>query len=426
MLYHMREIAHAGLAPARAAADLTTRMLRHPDNPWRETAAARWLTAGFELFDNVTRRYDKPEWGLDSTLIDGVEVPVALDVIQREPFCDLLHFRRGAARDDPRLLVVAPMSGHYATLLRDTVRALLPNHDVYVTDWLDAAMVPLADGGFDLDDYIDYVIGFVHTLGPDTHVLAVCQPAVPVLAAVSVMAARKDPLAPRSMTLIGGPIDTRVSPTVPNDLAMNHPLEWFENNLLATVPATFPGFGRRVYPGFMQLSGFISMNIQRHVDAHQDFFNYLVQGDGDSAQQHRDFYREYLAVMDTSAEFYLQTISTVFQEHALPRGVMHHRGELVDPGAIEHTALLTIEGGKDDISGPGQTEAAQTLCCNLPAARKLHYVQPEVGHYGTFSGRRWRQLIVPVIGQFIRSSAGEQVAVKVPARRGAKKRASPP
>ena len=426
MLYHMREIAHAGLAPARAAADLSTRLLRHPDNPWRDTAAARWLSAGFELFENVTRRYDKPEWGLHGTLIDGAQVPVTIEVVQREPFCDLLHFGRGTARDDPRLLVVAPMSGHYATLLRDTVRALLPNHDVYVTDWLDAAMVPLVDGGFDLDDYIDYVIGFLHTLGPDTHVLAVCQPAVPVLAAVSLMAARKDPLAPPSMTLIGGPIDTRVSPTVPNDLAMNHPLEWFEKHLLATVPATFPGFGRRVYPGFMQLSGFISMNIQRHVDAHQDFFNYLVQGDGDSAQQHRDFYREYLAVMDTSAEFYLQTISTVFQEHALPRGVMHHRGERVDPGAIEHTALLTIEGGKDDISGPGQTEAAQGLCCNLPAARKLHYVQPEVGHYGTFSGRRWRESIVPVIGEFIRASAGAPVSAKAPASRGRKKRPSPP
>ena len=404
MLYHMREIAHASLAPARAAADLTGRILRHPANPWRESAPARWLAAGCEVFDNVTARYDKPEFDLHSTVIDGREVPVVEEVIQREPFCDLLHFRRLARRSDPRLLVVAPMSGHYATLLRDTVRALLPNHEVYVTDWLDAAMVPLADGGFDLDDYIDYVINFVHALGPDTHVLAVCQPAVPVLAAVSLMASRQDPLAPRSMTLIGGPIDTRRSPTVPNDLATTHPLSWFEKNLLATVPATYPGFGRRVYPGFLQLSGFISMNMQRHVDAHQEFFNHLVEGDGDSAEQHRAFYREYLAVMDTSAEFYLQTIQTVFQEHALPRGVMHHRGERVDPGAISHTALLTIEGGKDDISGPGQTEAAQDLCSGLPAARKLHYVQPEVGHYGTFSGRRWREQIVPVISKFIRSS----------------------
>jgi poly(3-hydroxybutyrate) depolymerase len=404
MLYHMREIAHASLAPARAAADLTGRILRHPANPWRESAPARWLAAGCEVFDNVTARYDKPEFDLHGTVIDGREVPVVEEVIQREPFCDLLHFRRLARRSDPRLLVVAPMSGHYATLLRDTVRALLPNHEVYVTDWLDAAMVPLADGGFDLDDYIDYVINFVHALGPDTHVLAVCQPAVPVLAAVSLMASRQDPLAPRSMTLIGGPIDTRRSPTVPNDLATTHPLSWFEKNLLATVPATYPGFGRRVYPGFLQLSGFISMNMQRHVDAHQEFFNHLVEGDGDSAEQHRAFYREYLAVMDTSAEFYLQTIQTVFQEHALPRGVMHHRGERVDPGAISHTALLTIEGGKDDISGPGQTEAAQDLCSGLPAARKLHYVQPEVGHYGTFSGRRWREQIVPVISKFIRSS----------------------
>lgn len=403
MLYHMREIAHAGLAPARIAAGFTSRLLRHPDNPWRQTAPARWLSAGCELFDSITRRYDKPGWDLHSTVIDGVAVPVTEEVVQREPFCDLLHFRRSAQRADPRLLVVAPMSGHYATLLRDTVRALLPNHEVYVTDWLDAAMVPLANGGFDLDDYIDYVIGFLHTLGPDTHVLAVCQPAVPVLAAVSLMATRQDPLAPSSMTLIGGPIDTRVSPTVPNDLAMEHPLDWFEKNLLGTVPATYPGFGRLVYPGFMQLSGFISMNIQRHVDAHQDFFNHLVEGDGDSADQHRAFYDEYLAVMDTSAEFYLQTIKTVFQDHALPRGLMGHRGEAVDPSAIQRTALLTIEGGKDDISGPGQTAAAQGLCSGLPPARKLHYVQPEVGHYGTFSGRRWREQITPLIGQFIRA-----------------------
>ncbi|HCO43100.1 MAG TPA: polyhydroxyalkanoate depolymerase [Gammaproteobacteria bacterium] len=404
MLYHMREIAHASLAPARAAADLTGRILRHPANPWRDLAPARWLAAGCEVFDNVTARYDKPEFDLHSTVIDGREVPVVEEVIQREPFCDLLHFRRLARRSDPRLLVVAPMSGHYATLLRDTVRALMPSHDVFVTDWLDAAMVPLADGGFDLDDYIDYVIDFIHTLGPDTHVLAVCQPAVPVLAAVSLMASRQDPLAPRSMTLIGGPIDTRRSPTVPNDLATTNPLSWFEKNLLATVPATYPGFGRRVYPGFLQLSGFISMNIQRHVDAHQEFFNHLVEGDGDSAEQHRAFYREYLAVMDTSAEFYLQTIRTVFQEHALPQGAMHHRGEKVDPGAIKHTALLTVEGGKDDISGLGQTEAAQDLCTGLSTARKLHYVQPEVGHYGTFSGRRWREQIVPVISEFIRNS----------------------
>ena len=418
MLYHLREIAHAGLAPARLTAGLTSRLLRHPDNPWRDSMPARWLSAGCELFDSVTRRYDKPEWGLHGTLIDGADVPVIEEVIQREPFCDLLHFRRDVARDDPRLLVVAPMSGHYATLLRDTVRALLPNHEVYVTDWLDASMVPLSDGGFDLDDYIDYVIDFVHTLGPDTHVLAVCQPAVPVLAAVSLMATRQDPLAPSSMTLIGGPIDTRVSPTVPNDLATDHPLEWFEKNVLGTVPATYPGFGRLVYPGFMQLSGFISMNIQRHVDAHQDFFNHLVEGDGDSAEQHRAFYDEYLAVMDTSAEFYLQTIKTVFQDHALPRGVLHHRGEPVDPAAIKRTALLTIEGGKDDISGPGQTAAAQVLCSGLAEARKLHYVQPEVGHYGTFSGRRWREQIAPLIGRFIRSNANGQPATAASARRG--------
>lgn len=416
MLYHMRDIAHAGLAPVRIAAGFTNRLLRHPDNPWRQSLAARWLSAGCELFDSITRRYDKPAWALRSTVIDGVEVAVTEDVIQREPFCDLLHFRRSAQRQDPRLLVVAPMSGHYATLLRETVRALLPHHEVYVTDWVDAAMVPLADGSFDLDDYIDYVIGFLHTLGPDTHVLAVCQPAVPVLAAVSLMASRQDPLAPATMTLIGGPIDTRVSPTVPNDLATEHPIEWFEKNVLAQVPATYPGFGRLVYPGFMQLSGFISMNIQRHIDAHQDFFNHLVEGDGDGADQHRAFYDEYLAVMDTAAEFYLQTIKTVFQEHALPRGVMHHRGERVDPSAIKRTALLTIEGGKDDISGPGQTEAAQSLCSGLPAARKLHYVQPEVGHYGTFSGRRWREQIAPLIGRFIREHDAAPVADKVTPR----------
>ena len=325
----------------------------------------------------------------------------------QRPFCNLIHFERALPdhyRQHPKLLIVAPMSGHYATLLRGTVEAFLPNHDVYITDWVDARMVPLALGAFDLDDYIDYLISILHYLGGDTNMVAVCQPSVPVLAAVSLMEARNDPYSPNTMALMGGPIDTRVNPTAVNTLAEQRGIEWFRRNVIAQVPFPNPGMMRDVYPGFLQLSGFMSMNLDRHLGAHREMFGHLVRGDGDSAQKHREFYDEYLAVMDLAAEFYLQTVDTVFVRHALPKGEMMHRQTPVDPSCIRTTALLTVEGEKDDISGVGQTEAAHRLCTGIPAERKAHHLQLGVGHYGVFNGSRFRSEIAPRIADFISSN----------------------
>ena len=305
------------------------------------------------------------------------------------------------------------MSGHYATLLRGTVEAFLPRMEVFITDWADARMVPLSEGHFDLDDYVDYVIDMLHTLGPDTNVLAVCQPSVPVLAAVSVMEAHGDSCAPATMTLMGGPIDTRRNPTAVNQLAEEKGIDWFRDNVIMQVPWPAPGFMRDVYPGFLQLSGFMSMNLDRHILAHRDFFMHMVKDDGDSAEKHREFYDEYLAVMDLTAEFYLQTVETVFVRHALPKGEMTHRGVKIDPAAIRNTALLTVEGENDDISGVGQTQAAQDLCVNIPDDKRAHYLQPKVGHYGVFNGSRFRAEIVPRITDFIRThSGGARAAAK--------------
>jgi poly(3-hydroxybutyrate) depolymerase len=295
------------------------------------------------------------------------------------------------------------MSGHYATLLRGTVEALLPDHDVHITDWIDAREVPLGQGNFDLDDYIDYVADFCRYLGPDVHVIAVCQPSVPVLAAAALMAEAKEQRQPKSLTLMGGPIDTRVSPTVPNDLAMRNSMMWFRHNVISTVPLNYPGAMRRVYPGFLQLTSFISMNLDRHVNAHMRQFEHLVKGDDDPADAHRTFYDEYLAVMDLSAEFYLQTIEVVFKEHLLPRGEWVSRGRKIDPSFIE-TALMTVEGELDDISGVGQTKAAHALTPNIPGARHVHWEQPRVGHYGIFNGRKWREQIMPRVRTFIREN----------------------
>jgi poly(3-hydroxybutyrate) depolymerase len=401
--YHLYEINHAAMGPVRAAADATRLYFQNPFNPMSHTQLGRQVAAACEVLERTTRRYGKPEFGLPETTIGGMKVPVSERVVWRRPFCDLLHFERGTTqrRNDPKILIVAPMSGHYATLLRGTVEAMLPRADVYITDWIDARMVPLSDGKFDLDDYIDYVISMLHFLGPDTHVVAVCQPSVPVLAAVAVMEARNDPYAPSTMTLMGGPIDTRVAPTAVNDLAMSKGINWFKRNVVMQVPFPHPGMMRYVYPGFLQLSGFMSMNLDRHLIAHRDFFQHLVKGDGDSAEKHREFYDEYLAVMDLTAEFYLQTVETVFIEHSLPLGKMKHGDVLVDCGAIRNTALLTIEGEKDDITGRGQTRAAHTLCTSLPEDMKAHYEQPNVGHYGVFNGSRFRAEIAPRMIDFI-------------------------
>jgi poly(3-hydroxybutyrate) depolymerase len=417
-LYWLYEMSHAALHPSRALADVTRLYFRNPLNPWTHTTFGKSMAAACELFERSTRRYGKPEWEIPNTIVGGEQVPIHIDVAWERPFCRLLHFQRtfqhAPRRPQPKVLIVAPMSGHYATLLRGTVEAFLPHHDVYITDWVDARMVPLAEGRFDLDDYIDYVISILHRLGGDTHVIAVCQPSVPVLAATALMEAANDPYAPRSITLMGGPIDTRSNPTAVNILAEERGIDWFRRNVITKVPFPHPGVMRDVYPGFLQLNGFVSMNLDRHLDAHQELFFHLVKGDGDSAQKHREFYDEYLAVMDLTAEFYLQTVETVFVRHALPKGEMTHRGRPIDPAKIRNTALLTIEGENDDISGVGQTEAAHRLCVNIPADRKAHYLQPGVGHYGVFNGSRFRSEVAPRIADFILSNNGQRQPARTP------------
>lgn len=406
MFYHLYEMNHAAMAPLRASADLMRQACNNPLNPLSNTAFGRSLDAGFEVFERMTRRYGKPEFGIAKTEIGGEAVDVSEEIVWSKPFCRLLHFNRNLPEDrldDPKVLLVAPMSGHYATLLRGTVEALLPHADLYITDWIDARTVALTEGRFDLDDYISYIIEMLHHLGNGTHVVAVCQPSVPVLAAVALVEADQDRFAPASMTLMGGPIDTRINPTAVNELANAKPIDWFRDNVVMSVPWPQPGFGRAVYPGFLQLSGFMSMNLDRHMTAHKDFYLNLVKNDGDSAEKHREFYDEYLAVMDLTAEFYLQTVETVFIEHSLPRGMMMHRGRAVDPTSIRTVALFTVEGENDDISGVGQTKAAHDLCLNLPADKRRHYMQPDVGHYGVFNGSRFRNEIVPQMIAFFQT-----------------------
>jgi poly(3-hydroxybutyrate) depolymerase len=404
-MYWFYEMSHAALNPARAWADATRLFYKNPINPLSFTTFGKTVAAAAEMFERSTRRYGRPEWRITSALVGGERVPVHATTVWERPFCKLIHFERvfehRPHRPQPRLLIVAPMSGHFATLLRGTVEAFLPNHDVYVTDWVDARMVPMSEGRFDLDDYIDYVISILHALGGDTHVIAVCQPAVPVMAAAALMEADDDPYVPVSMTLMGGPIDTRVNPTVVNTLAEHRGTDWFRSHVITKVPFPNPGFMRDVYPGFLQLNGFVSMNLERHIEAHKQLFLNLVKGDGDSAGKHKEFYDEYLAVMDLAAEYYLQTVETVFVRHALPLGQMTHRGRRIDLSKIRRVGLLTIEGEHDDISGVGQTEAAHALCANIPADRKAHWLQPGVGHYGVFNGSRFRSEIAPRIADFV-------------------------
>ncbi len=415
MFYQLYELNHAMMAPWRTAADAMRLAFSNPMSPVSHTYFGRAAAAGLEVFERSTRRYGKPEFGLPETVVDGQSVSIYERIVWRAPFCNLIHFERALPKGrapDPKVLIVAPMSGHYATLLRGTVEALLPHSDIYITDWIDARMVPLSEGTFDLDDYIDYVIQMLHFLGPDTHVIGVCQPAVPVLAAVALMEAADDPLSPATMTLMGGPIDTRINPTGVNQLAEERSIEWFRDNVIMPVPWPQPGFMRMVYPGFLQLSGFMSMNLDRHLIAHKEFFAHLVKNDGDAAEKHRDFYDEYLAVMDLTAEFYLQTVQVVFMQHALPKGEMMHRGKRVDTTAIKKVALLTVEGENDDISGVGQTKAAQTICTNIPDHMRMHYMQPDVGHYGVFNGSRFRREIAPRIVSFHREHARHAKPVK--------------
>ena len=406
--YFWYEMNHAALAPLRAVASATKLAYKNPLNPLSETPLGRNIAAGAELFERATRRYGKPSFELPTTEVNGRTVEITERVVLNRPFCNLLHFEKagGAGIDQPKLLIVAPLSGHYATLLRGTVEALLTDNDVYITDWLDARQVPLSEGTFGFDDYVDDVRAFLKVLreaggGRRAHAVAVCQPSVPVMAAAAVMAEDGDPDRPASMTLMGGPIDTRINPTAVNKLAEEKGTDWFRRNVIMTVPFPHPGAMRRVYPGFLQLTGFMSMNLDRHVTAHKDLFRHLVQGDGDEAERHRDFYDEYLAVMDLDAQFYLETVEAVFVRHSLPKGEMLYRGRPVRPQAIRDIALLTVEGERDDISGVGQTEAAHALTPNLPDAMKAHRLQEKVGHYGVFNGSRFRAEIAPRISGFI-------------------------
>ena len=414
--YFLHEASLALIAPARAASEAARLFFKNPANPVAWTPLGRSMTAACDVFERSTRRYEKPEFGLVSTVVEGETVAVSEEIVWERPFCRVIRFARalppGAPRQ-PRLLVVAPMSGHYATLLRGTVEALLPSHDVHVTDWADARMVAVAAGEFGFEDYVDYVIAMLRDLGPGTHVMAVCQPSVPVAVAVAAMEAAKDPAAPASMILMGGPIDTRENPTAVNLLAEQRGISWFRRNCITRVPFPYPGLMREVYPGFMQLSGFMAMNLDRHISAHWDYYHHLVQNNGDSAEKHREFYDEYLAVMDLTAEFYLETVDRVFVRHLLPKGEMLHRGKEVNLADIRRTGLMTIEGEKDDISGVGQTQAAQRLCVNVPAAKRVHYLQKDVGHYGVFNGSRFRREIVPRIGEFILAMDQNQPVEKI-------------
>ena len=407
MLYSLYEAQHAALAPFRLAAELSRGWFGNPFSPLSYSPLARRLAAGSDLFLRVTQRYEKPAWAIDSTEIGGVRVPVTLDVALDKPFCKLIHFRREleTPRNDPKVLLVAPLSGHHATLLRDTVRALLPDHDIWITDWIDSRLVPITAGPFHLDDYVHYVMEFVRELGPNVHLISVCQPTVPVLAAVSLMASNRDPKLPKSMTMMGGPIDSRKSPTQVNALAKRKNFEWFENNVIFKVPSAYPGYLRRVYPGFLQHAGFVAMNPDRHLNSHWDYYLDLVKGDMDDVEGHRQFYDEYNAVLDLPAEYYLDTIKIVFQEHRLPNGTWDVRGRRVKPEDITSVALFTIEGELDDISGSGQTRAAHDLCKGVPKSKKQHLTVQGAGHYGIFSGRRWREQIAPQIRDFVRAHA---------------------
>ena len=406
MLYQWYELGRAAVRPARLAAR-SCRFFFNPFNPWTHTAIGRNAIAACEVFERATRRYPKPAFGITHTLVDRAAVRVDEEVVWQHPFCRLLHFKRDVsparAARDPRLLLVAPMSGHFATLLRGTVETFLPDHDVYITDWQDARDVPLSQGRFDLDDYIGVMIEMLRFFGGDVHVFAVCQPAVPVLAATAIMEADGDARVPLSLVLAGGPVDTRINPTVVNTLAEQRGTDWFRRNVVTNVPWGRPGRGRQVYPGFLQLSGFMTMNLDRHIEAHTDMFEHLVRGDGDSAEKHRAFYDEYLAVMDLTAEFYLQTVDTVFVQHPMPRGSMSYRGRPIDLAAIRRPALMTVEGEKDDITGTGQCRAAQALCVNVPPQSRVHFECPRVGHYGIFNGSRFRSEIAPRMANFMRA-----------------------
>jgi poly(3-hydroxybutyrate) depolymerase len=401
MLYNAYEMQRSMLAGASAWANFSAELLSNPSNPFAYFGGGPVLASALEVFAHAAAPRGKPEFGLDRTIIDGKEIDVTETIVLRKPFGQLKRFVRHGVEGGPRLLIVAPMSGHYATLLRGTVERMLPFADVYITDWRDARAVPLSEGSFDLDDYIDYLIEFMELIGPGAHMLAVCQPSVPAYAAACLMSADKNPARPRTLTLMGGPIDTREAPTAVNTLATERPFAWFEQNVIATVPINYPGAGRRVYPGFLQLAGFMTMNLGNHMVSHWEMFKHLVQGEDIEADATKDFYEEYRSVCDMTAEFYLETVERVFQKHLLPKGEMMHRGKRVDPAALKDVALLAIEGERDDISGIGQTKAALDISTGLPARLKRYHLAKGVGHYGIFNGGKWRDRIAPIVEDWI-------------------------
>ena len=409
MLYQLHEMNRTLLSPLIQWAEASSKLFTSPVSLLAHSPFSQRIAAGYELMFRLGKQYEKPEFGITTTEVDGITVYITEEIVINKPFCSLRHFRKDLSGTTlskvkhPKVLLVAPLSGHHATLLRDTVRGLLPNHDVYITDWTDARMVPLDKGAFHLHDYIYYVQDFIRYLSPDLHVISVCQPTVPVLAAISLMASAGEKTMPKTMVMMGGPIDPRKSPTQVNDLATDKPFSWFENTVIYSVPSNHPGVGRKVYPGFLQHAGFVAMNPRRHAESHWEFYLHLRRGDNESAEEHRKFYNEYNAVLDMPAEYYLETIQTVFQDFRLPTGTWEVEGKLVRPQDITNVALFTIEGELDDISGSGQTRAAHELCKHIPKEMKHHYTAPQCGHYGIFSGRRWREMIVPQITEFIRS-----------------------
>ena len=406
MLYDAYEMQRSLLAGASTLANIGAGWLQNPANPFAYHGVSPIVASALDVFAHAAAPRGKPEFGFETVQVEGREVVVHEEVALRLPFGQLKHFRREGVEGGPKLLIVAPMSGHYATLLRGTVERMLPRHDVYITDWRDAKLVPLDLGRFDLDDYIDYLIAFLDHIGPGAHMLAVCQPSVPAYAAAAVMSRDKHPARPRTLAMMGGPIDTREAPTAVNTVATQRPHAWFQNNVIATVPYSYPGAGRQVYPGFLQLAGFMAMNLGDHLTSHWEMFKHLVQGDGESADSTKRFYEEYRSVCDMTAEFYLQTIDVVFQRHLLPKGEFEHRGVRIDPAAMKDVALLAIEGERDDISGIGQTRAALNISTGLPASRKKYHLARGVGHYGIFNGSKWRERIAPVVEDWIRAHGG--------------------
>ncbi|KQZ39766.1 polyhydroxyalkanoate depolymerase [Duganella sp. Root1480D1] len=408
MLYQLHEMQRSLLHPLMQWAEASSKLFTNPVSPFAHTPFSQRIAAGYELMYRLGKEYEKPEFGIKQAVVNGKQVHIDERIVENKPFCKLLHFRKDMSEKEfkalkqPTVLLVAPLSGHHATLLRDTVQALLSEHDVYITDWIDARLVPLSAGPFHLNDYVKYVQEFIRLLGPDLHVISVCQPTVPVMAAISLMATAKDPMLPKTMTMMGGPIDPRRSPTQVNNLAVEKKFSWFENTVIYAVPPNYPGFGRKVYPGFLQHAGFIAMNPGRHAQSHREFYMHLVRGDDEPAESHRKFYDEYNAVLDMPAEYYLDTIKTVFQEFRLPQGTWEVDGVFVRPQDIKNVALMTVEGELDDISGAGQTQAAHDLCSGIPANMQEDFVVPGAGHYGIFSGRRWREMVCPRISAFIK------------------------